>query len=83
MAEDIDLWFVLLAFFGAGCFIGGMVTALKARWVWFAIGFLTGGILWAATGFLLARPDSAWARSFYSLPKLARARRKFTRQSPG
>ena len=51
--------------------------------MWFALGFLTGGILWAATGFLLARPDSAWARSFYGLPKMARARQKFPRQSPG
>ena len=83
MTEDVDLWFVLLAVYGGACLIGGMVTALKGRWAWFALGFLTGGLIWAATGLLLARPDSAWARSFYDPPKMARARQKFPRQSPG
>jgi hypothetical protein len=74
---DVDIWFVLLAVYGMGCLVGGMVTALKSRWGWFALGFVTGGLIWPGTALLVARPDSPWGRSFYGPPKMARARKRF------
>jgi hypothetical protein len=41
---------------------GGVVTALKGRWGWLAIGFLIGGTPWLFSAFLAASPNSAWAR---------------------
>ena len=52
---------------------GGVVTASKGRWGWFAVGLLTGGALWLLTAFLVATHDSLWARRFYDDEKLARA----------
>jgi hypothetical protein len=83
VTEDVDLWFVLLALYGGACLVGGMVTALKGRWLWFAFGFLVAGLAWPLTALAIARPDSAWARSFYGPPKMARSRAKFPRQSSG
>lgn len=39
----------------------GIVTALKGRWGWLAVGLLLGGTLWLFTAFLPAAPGSAWA----------------------
>ena len=63
------LWTVL----AVGCLVGGAVTIAKGRIGWFAVGLLTGGLLWLLTGFLVATPDSLWARRFYDDEKLARA----------
>jgi hypothetical protein len=41
---------------------GGIVTALKGRWGWLAVGLLTGGLLWMLTAFLPAAPQSTCAR---------------------
>ncbi len=73
---DVGVEFVLLATLGAACLIGGMVTALKSRWGWFLLGMLTAGLIWPLTALLVAEPESAWARSFYGPPKMARARRR-------
>ena len=40
----------------------GVVTALKGRWGWFAVGFVAGLLPWLGTAFLKPLPDSAWAR---------------------
>ncbi len=40
----------------------GVVTVMKGRWGWFAIGFVLGGLPWIVTAFLPARSGSAWAR---------------------
>ena len=53
--------------------IGGVVTVAKGRLGWFAVGLLTGGVIWVLTAFLVATPDSLWARTFYDDEKLARA----------
>lgn len=74
---DVGLDFVVLGIYGALCLVGGMVTALKSRWGWFALGFIAAGLIWPLTALLIARPDSPWASSFYGPPKMAKARRQF------
>jgi len=43
----------------------GIVTALKGKWFCFSAGFFV-GIVWFVSGLRLAKPDSFWAREFYS-----------------
>jgi bacteriorhodopsin len=74
---DVDVQFVLLAIYGVACLVGGMVTALKSRWGWFVLGFVTAGLVWPFTALLVARPNSPWGCSFYGPPKMARARKRF------
>jgi hypothetical protein len=51
----------------------GIVTAMKGKWFSFAIGFLGLNFVWFFTGLRLAKPNSYWARHFYSHDKLRRA----------
>jgi hypothetical protein len=44
--------------------LGGLVTLLKGRLVWFLVGFLFGGLIWPVTAWIPATPDSAWATRF-------------------
>jgi hypothetical protein len=37
-----------------------VVTALKGRWGWLVVGFLTGGLAWFYAATLPALPDSTW-----------------------
>lgn len=66
----------LLALF-AVVFLPGVVCLLKGQWLFFALGFVFGGLLWVIVAFRLARPDSWWARRFYEAQKLARARERY------
>lgn len=68
-----NLGLVFLTALALGCVIGGVVTVAKGRLGWFAVGLLTGGLLWVLTAFLVATPESLWARKFYNDEKLARA----------
>ena len=62
--------------------ICGLITALKGRLGWLAVGlFLTGGLVWLITAFLVAVPRSPWARLFYGDEKLRAANAHFTASS--
>jgi hypothetical protein len=58
-------FFWLAMLLGLCALLGGVVTALKGRWGWLAVGLLFGGWLWLFTAFLPASPDSVWARRSY------------------
>jgi hypothetical protein len=85
------IWFLVLAL------VPAVVTALKARWGLLAVGSLsllslvgiTPGFLfvavvnWYAGMVRLAKPDSVWARRFYSSHQVALARARFAqREAP-
>ena len=55
-----------LLVFIAAIALGGLVTLLKGRLVWFLAGFLFGGLIWPLTAFIPATPDSVWAARFGS-----------------
>jgi hypothetical protein len=57
----ISLWLVALF---AVVAVGGLVTLLKGRLVWFLAGFLVGGLIWPLTALIPATPDSPWAARF-------------------
>lgn len=60
--------------------VGVVVLGLKGRIILFWLGVLgVFPILWAAP-FLIAHPDSRWARRFYSEGKLAKAIERETRR---
>jgi hypothetical protein len=59
----------------------GVVTALKGRLGWLAIGLVTGSLLWLATAFLIATPGSPWARLFYGDAKRRRSSAHFAASS--
>lgn len=68
----------------AACCVGaGCVTAAKGRWGWLLVGLVTGGLAWLLSAFLIAAPDSFWARHFYGSDKQARSMAAFPDQSPG
>lgn len=50
-----------------------VITALKGRWLLFAVGWLTLGLPWIIGAVALAPPDSWWAGRLYDEEKLARA----------
>jgi hypothetical protein len=60
------LWLIALA-------PAAVVTMLKGRWLYFAVGWLTLGIPWFFGALSPAAPDSGWARHFYDEEKRARA----------
>ena len=60
----------------------GIITAAKGRLGWLALGLLTSGLLWLLTAWLIATPDSPWARRFYGPAKLRRAMAAFPRRLP-
>lgn len=55
----------------------GLVTWLKGHRLVFIVGLLIAGVIWLVASLRLARPDSWWARRFYSLAKLERAKRRY------
>ena len=59
---------------------GGGVTASKGLVAWLLGGLLTAGLLWPLSAFLLAEPQSLWARAFYDEDKLLRAERRHRRR---
>ena len=60
----------------------GAVTAAKGRLGWLAVGLLTSGLLSLLTAWLIATPDSPWARRIYGAPKMRRAMAAFPRRLP-
>lgn len=55
-------------------FVGPVTIAeLKGNTELVAAGWFTAGLAWWFAVFMLARPDSWWARHFYSPDKIARA----------
>jgi hypothetical protein len=50
-----------------------VVTAMKGRWIWFAAGLFTFGVVWVIAAVALADPGSWWARTFYSEGQMRRA----------
>lgn len=54
-----------------------LVVVLKGQYLLFFLGFLAGGILWWIVAFRLARPDSFWARRWYSKTRLDASRRRY------
>lgn len=67
----------------AACCVGaGCITAAKGRWGWLLVGLVTGGLAWLFSAFLIAAPDSLWARHVYGPEKQARASAAFPDQSP-
>jgi hypothetical protein len=57
--------------------VPGIITALKGQWLFLAVGFLVGGIVWLIVAFRLARPDSFWARRFYDDRNLQRSQARY------
>ncbi len=62
-------------------FAGIVINALKGKWGFVALGFLLGWA-WLAGAIRLAKPDSFWARRWYGLEKMQRARERFA-EAPG
>lgn len=59
-----------------------VITCLKNRWGLFALGWLTGGLLWFVGAAPLAPADSPWAQRFYDEEKRARAEQPYGQESP-
>ena len=56
--------------------VSAVVTALKRKWWFFGLGFAI-NLLWYIGAIRLAKPDSYWARRFYSPTKMANAQERF------
>ena len=69
LAYGLSLYLMLLV-------VPGIVTLLKGQRLVFVAGLVLAGTVWVVASFRLARPDSWWARRFYSGAKLDRARRR-------
>jgi hypothetical protein len=54
----------------------GIVTAVKGRYIWLAIGLPLLGLPWLVSAILLAKPGSLWANALYGPEKLSRAERR-------
>ena len=50
-----------------------LITALKSRWLLFALGFPLLGLIWFIGALAVAPPDSWWAQRFYGERMMARA----------
>lgn len=53
------------------------ITLLKGHRLLAVIGFFVGGVIWFVAAFRLARPDSYWAKRYYSDDKMRRARLRY------
>jgi hypothetical protein len=60
----------------------GIVSAIKGRYGWLALGLFLLGLPWLVSSFLLAKPGSAWATALYGPEKLSRAQRRASRRLP-
>lgn len=76
-AFGVYVWTILVWLVVLGLLAGAPVTAAKDRWRWLLAGLLTGAPLLLFTAWLLAAPDSRWARRFYGPEKMARAGQHF------
>ena len=77
-------WQVLVAVgIWALVLVPAIVTGLKGQWVLLGAGFLLLGFVWMIAAFRLARPNSYWARHFYSPEKLERSRARYPTLAPG
>ena len=65
----------------AVCFAPGVVAALKGHLALFAAGFFF-GLVWFIAAFRLAKPNSVWARRYYSSEKLDKARARYPKIDP-
>jgi hypothetical protein len=65
----------------AVCFVPGVITALKGRLALFVVGFFFGPV-WLLAMFRLGKPNSPWARRYYSQAKLDKARERFPEVDP-
>ncbi|HEX2070461.1 MAG TPA: hypothetical protein VHF90_02295 [Thermoleophilaceae bacterium] len=61
--------------------VPGVITALKGRLGLFVVGFFV-WLVWLWAPFRLAKPNSPWARRFYSAEKLEKARERFPEVDP-
>jgi hypothetical protein len=74
---EVALAIVVLAV----CFVPGAITALKGRLALFVVGFFFGPV-WLVAMFRLGKPNSPWARRFYSPERLDKARERFPEVDP-
>jgi hypothetical protein len=63
------------------CLVPGAITALKGHVALFVAGFFV-GLVWLVAPFRLAKPNSPWARRFYSGEKLEKARSRYPKVDP-
>jgi hypothetical protein len=80
----VSAWQVLVAMaIWALVLVPAVVTALKGHWLLLGAGLLVLGLVWLIAAFRLARPNSYWARHFYSPAKLERSRARYPEPVPG
>jgi hypothetical protein len=80
----VSAWQVLVALaLWALVLVPGVVTALKGQWLLLVAGVLVLGLVWLIAAFRLARPNSYWARHFYSPQKLERSLERYPQPVPG
>lgn len=72
LAFEVPLFGVLLLWLLA-VLPAALVALAKGRYLMFACGWLTLGLVWIVAAVALAEPDSAWARRFYGPRRLAMA----------
>jgi len=63
------------------CLVPGAITALKGHVALFVAGFFV-GLVWFVAPFRLAKPNSPWARRFYSGEKLEKAQARYPKVDP-
>ena len=72
---------VLVVVIFAVCLAPAAVTALKGHIALFVVGFFF-GLVWLIAAFRLAKPNSAWARRYYSAEKLEKSRARYPKVDP-
>ena len=72
---------VLVIVIFAVCLAPAAVTALKGHIALFIVGFFF-GLVWFIAAFRLAKPNSAWARRYYSEEKLEKSRARYPKIDP-
>jgi heme O synthase-like polyprenyltransferase len=74
----VSAWQVLVAVaIWAAVLVPAVVTGLKGHWALLGAGILVLGLVWLIAAFRLARPNSYWARRFYSPEKLERSQARY------
>jgi len=84
MAEEASISaveMVLVVVIFAVCLAPAAVTALKGHIALFVVGFFFGPV-WLIAAFRLAKPNSAWARRYYSEEKLEKSRARYPKIDP-
>lgn len=57
--------------------VAGIITGLKGHRVAFLLGIVTIGLTWVVAAFLLAKPESFWARHAYGDRRRERAQSRY------